>query len=86
MANIASALKNIRSSETKRQRNRYQHKSTKTLLKKIYQENQYTPELQTKVQEAYGMLDKLAKRNIIHVNKSARKKSQLARYVNTLKK
>jgi len=31
-----------------------------------------------------SMLDKLAKRNIIHVNKAANLKSKLSRYVNKL--
>ena len=31
-----------------------------------------------------GMLDKLAKRNIIHKNAAANKKSSLAKYVNSL--
>jgi small subunit ribosomal protein S20 len=35
MANHKSALKRIRNSETKRLRNRYQHKTTRNAIKKL---------------------------------------------------
>ena len=35
MANHKSALKRIRSNETKRLRNRYQHKTTRNAIKKL---------------------------------------------------
>ena len=35
MANHKSALKRIRSSETKRLRNKYQHKTTRNAIKKL---------------------------------------------------
>ena len=38
MANHKSALKRIRSSETKKLRNKYQHKSTKSFVKKLEME------------------------------------------------
>ena len=38
MANHKSAIKRIRSSETKKLRNKYQHKSTRTVIKKLEQE------------------------------------------------
>ena len=36
MANHKSAIKRIRSDETKKLRNRYQHKTTRTALKKFF--------------------------------------------------
>lgn len=81
MANHKSALKRIRSNEAKRLRNRYQHKSTRTLIKKLRltTEKSVVIELFKQVSSA---LDKLAKKNIIHKNKAANQKSKLAKLVN----
>lgn len=85
MANVASARKRMRSSEKKRARNRYQHKTTKTGIKKILGATEKTEVLVTELNRVKSLLDKLAKRRIIHPNKSARKKSQIALHVNSLK-
>ena len=85
MANVASAIKRIRSSEKRRLRNRYQHKTTKTAIKKILKATERNEALVAEVNRVKSMLDKLAKRRIIHPNKSARKKSQVAHHVNALK-
>jgi small subunit ribosomal protein S20 len=83
MANHKSALKRIRSNEAKRLRNRYQAKTTRTFIKKLRQttEKEAAQELYKKVA---SMLDKLAKKNIIHKNKAANNKSKLAKLVNSL--
>jgi len=83
MANHKSALKRIRSNEAKRLRNRYQAKTTRTFIKKLRQttEKEAAQELYRKVS---SMLDKLAKKNIIHKNKAANNKSKLAKVVNAL--
>ena len=81
MANHKSALKRIRSNEAKRLRNRYQHKSTRTLIKKL----RLTTEKSVVVElfkQVSSSLDKLAKKNIIHKNKAANQKSKLAKLVN----
>jgi small subunit ribosomal protein S20 len=41
-------------------------------------------EAELKLPTVFGMLDKLAKRNIIHKNKASNLKSSLAIYVNKL--
>ena len=82
MANHASALKRIRSNEKKRQRNRYQHKTAKTLVKKFLKIDDREV-AQQKLGEVISMLDKLAKKKIIHPNKSGRKKAQVARHLNS---
>lgn len=81
MANHKSALKRIRSNEAKRLRNRYQHKSTRTLIKKLRltTDKSLVIELYKQVSSS---LDKLAKKNIIHKNKAANQKSKLAKLVN----
>ncbi|MEM8895562.1 MAG: 30S ribosomal protein S20 [Bacteroidota bacterium] len=83
MANHKSALKRIRSSETKRLRNRYQHKTTRTFIKRL-KETSNKAEAEELYKKVAGMIDKLAKNNIIHKNKAANQKSKLAKHVNSL--
>ena len=84
MANHKSAIKRIRSSETKKLRNKYQHKSTRTFIKKLELETKKT-EASKKLQVAVSMIDKLSKNNIIHKNKASHLKSKLTKKVNSLK-
>ena len=84
MANHKSAIKRIRQSEKRRLFNKYYHKTARNAVRKL--------KLLTSKKEAeklflhvVAMLDKLAKRNIIHKNKSANLKSKLAKHINTLK-
>jgi small subunit ribosomal protein S20 len=83
MANHKSSIKRIRANEAKRLRNRYQHKSTRTLIKKLRTttEKSVVVDLFKQVSSA---LDKLAKKNIIHKNKAANQKSKLAKLVNKI--
>ena len=83
MANHKSALKRIRSSETKRLRNKYQHKTARNAIKKLrsLEDAKEAAELYPSVA---SMIDKLAKKNIIHNNKAANLKSKLQKYVTSL--
>ena len=83
MANHKSALKRIRSSESKRLRNRYQAKTTRTFVKRLKQTTD-KKEAEALLKKVSSMLDKLAKRNIIHKNKAANNKSKLTKMVNNL--
>jgi len=83
MANHKSALKRIRSNETKRLRNKYQHKTTRTFMKKL-QTSTDKAESQELLKKVTAMLDKLAKKNIIHKNKAANLKSGLTKKVATM--
>jgi len=83
MANHKSAEKRIRANETKRVRNRYQNKSTRTQIKKL-EATTTKAEAQTLLNEVSAMIDKLAKNNIIHWKKAANQKSRLAKQVNAL--
>lgn len=83
MANHKSALKRIRSNETKRLRNRYQHKTTRNAMKS-FKEIEDKKEAEKMVPSLMSMIDKLAKKNIIHSNKAANLKSNVARHVATL--
>ncbi|MBZ9728851.1 30S ribosomal protein S20 [Salegentibacter sp. JZCK2] len=82
MANHKSALKRIRSNETKRLRNRYQHKTTRNAIKKLKESEK--KEAEALLPSVISMVDKLAKKNIIHDNKAANLKSQLTKHVATL--
>ncbi len=80
MANHKSAIKRNRRNETARLRNRYQHKTARNAIKRLHNaENKEAAE--ALLPTVVGMVDKLAKRNIIHNNKAARLKSQLMRKV-----
>lgn len=83
MANHKSALKRIRSNEAKRLRNRYQHKTARTFIKKL-RETTDKAEAETLLKEVVSMVDKLAKNNIIHNNKAANLKSSLTKKVSAL--
>ncbi|MEL6560863.1 MAG: 30S ribosomal protein S20 [Bacteroidota bacterium] len=83
MANHKSALKRIRSNEAKRLRNRYQHKTTRTYIKRLLALTDKS-EAEKMFSEVSGMIDKLAKNNIIHKNKAANQKSKLAKKVAAL--
>lgn len=83
MANHKSALKRIRSNEAKRLRNRYQHKSTRTAIRKLRATTDKS-EATELFKSVSSMLDKLARKNVIHKNKAANVKSGLALYVNAL--
>lgn len=83
MANIKSAKKRIRNSEAKQERNKYQHKTARTVLKKV-KESTSKKEAGELLDKATSMLDKLAKKGVIHKNKAANLKSKLTRKVNTI--
>lgn len=83
MANHKSALKRIRSNEAKRVRNKYQHKSARTILKKLRNTTD-KKEATEMLPTVTGILDKLAKKNIIHKNKAANLKSQISKHVASL--
>lgn len=83
MANHKSAEKKIRSSEKKRVLNRYQNKSTRTFIKRL-KETEVKADAEKLLLEVTAMIDKLAKKNIIHWKKAANQKSKLTKHVNSL--
>jgi small subunit ribosomal protein S20 len=83
MANHKSALKRIRSNEKRRVLNRYQHKTTRNAIKKLEETNDKKA-AEALLQEVKSMIDKLAKKNIIHKNKAGNLKSKLTKRVNSL--
>ncbi len=83
MAHHKSALKRIRQDEKKRVHNRYYAKTTRNAIKALRNASDKT-EADKLFPEVVAMIDKLAKRNIIHKNKASNLKSKLAIQVNSL--
>ena len=83
MANHKSAIKRIRSNESKRLRNKYQHKTARNAVRNL-RESTNKKEATKNLPLVFAMLDKLVKKNIIHKNKAANIKSSLQIKVNTL--
>jgi small subunit ribosomal protein S20 len=83
MANHKSALKRIRRNEAVRLRNRYQHKSARSAIKRLRAE-ETKKDAEALLPSVVSMIDRLAKRNIIHDNKAANLKSKLAKHVAAL--
>jgi len=83
MANHKSALKRIRSNEAKRLRNRYQHKTTRNAMKKLL-ETSAKADAEKMFPLVVSMIDKLAKKNVIHNNKASNLKSNMAKHVASL--
>ncbi|MCE1166536.1 MAG: 30S ribosomal protein S20 [Sphingobacteriia bacterium] len=83
MANHKSALKRIRSNEKRRLRNRYHARTMRNAIRKFRSLEEKT-EAVAQLPKVVSLLDKLAKRAIIHKNKASNLKSKLMRRVNTL--
>ena len=83
MANHKATKKDARQSLKRRERNRYYGKTTRNAIRemlKITEKGAAQEQLPTVI----SMIDKLAKRNVIHKNKANNLKSQLAKKVSTL--
>ena len=80
MANSKSATKRIRQSERALERNRAQRSRLKTALKRVMT-SQDAETATDAYRQAAALLDRFASRNLLHRNKAARKKSQLAKLV-----
>ncbi len=83
MAHHKSALKRIRQTETKRIHNKYYTKTARNAVKKLRSVTSKEEALQL-LPQVSAMLDKLAKRNMIHDNKASNLKSSLTKHVNSL--
>jgi len=83
MANHPSAKKRIRQSENKRLRNKYYAKTTRNAIKKL-RNIKGKKEAEKMYSKVASMIDKLARRNIIHSNKAGNLKSKLGKHVNNL--
>ena len=84
MANHKSAIKRIRSNDAKRTENRYYAKTTRTAVKQLRTATT-KKEAEALLPKVSSMLDKLAKKNVIHKNKAGNMKSKLTKKVASLK-
>ncbi len=83
MANHKSSVKRIRQTQTKRLRNRYYAKTARNAVKVLRNTTEKASALEL-YKKVSSMLDKLAKKNVIHKNKAGNLKSKLALHVNKL--
>ena len=86
MANHKSALKRVKQSELRRQRNRSRKTQMKNAIKKL-EEAMVSKNPETaaeRLKEAIAVIDRTASNGVIHKNKASRKISRLTVKVNAL--
>ena len=84
MANHKSALKAARQAETRKEDNKYFARTMRNSLKKIRKTTEKA-EAEKMLPELNAMLDKLAKKNVIHKNKASNLKSSITKHAQSLK-
>jgi len=80
MANHKSTLKRIRSDKSKALINKYQHKTTRNAIRRL-RALEDKKEAEALFPSVVSMIDKIAKKNIIHKKKAANLKSGLAAHI-----
>lgn len=83
MANHKATKKDVRQAEKRRDRNRYYGKTTRNAIRDLRNLGEKKA-VDEKMPDVAAMIDKLAKRGIIHKNKAANLKSKLAKRANKL--
>ncbi len=83
MANHKATKKDVRQSATRRDHNRYYGKTTRNAIRDI-QLITVAKEAGEQLPAVSSMIDKLAKRGIIHKNKAANLKSKLTKKINAI--
>ncbi len=84
MANHKSSEKRIRQTKTKNESNKYYAKTMRNALKNL-RSTTTRQEADAIAPKLNSLLDKLAKRNIIHGNKASNLKSSVQKHVDSLK-
>lgn len=77
MANHSATKKDVRQSAKRRERNKYYGKTTRNAIRDLKAAND--TDAAKKLPEVISMIDKLAKKGVIHKNKAANLKSKLAK-------
>lgn len=85
MANHSATKKDMRQAAKRRERNRYYGKTTRNAIRDLRALTSQK-EADGQLVEVASMVDKLAKKGLIHKNKAANLKSKLAKKVNSLAK
>ena len=78
MANHKATKKDVRQSEKRRERNRYYGKTTRNAIRTLLANSEKAVS-QEELSKVVSMIDKLAKRNVIHKNKAGNLKSGLVK-------
>jgi small subunit ribosomal protein S20 len=78
MANHSATKKDVRQATKRRERNRYYGKTTRNAIREL-KANTEKKVYDEQLPAVASMIDKLAKRGIIHKNKAANLKSKLAK-------
>jgi small subunit ribosomal protein S20 len=83
MANHKSSEKRIRQIEVRKENNKYYAKTTRNALKTL-RSTSSKEEAAVLLPKLTSMLDKLAKKNIIHKKKASNLKSSIVKHVSSL--
>lgn len=83
MANHKATRKDVRQSEKRRDHNRYYGKTTRNAIRNLLALSD-KKSAQDELSKVVSMIDKLAKRNIIHKNKASNLKSGIVKKVNSI--
>lgn len=83
MANHKATKKDIRQAEKRRDRNRYYGKTTRNAIRRLLAITEKT-QADEQLPKVISMIDKLAKRNVIHKNKASNLKSGIAKRLQKL--
>ena len=83
MANHKATRKDVRQSEKRRDRNRYYGKTTRNAIRNLLASADKS-EATEGLNKVISMIDKLAKRNVIHKNKAGNLKSGIVKRVNAM--
>lgn len=85
MANHPSSVKRNKQSQKRKVDNKYYSKTTRNVIKKL-RATKEVKEATEMFPKTISMIDKLAKKNIIHKKKASNLKSKLAKQLNKLSK
>lgn len=82
MANHQATKKDVRQAAKRRERNKYYGKTTRNAIRDL-KDTKDAGEAAKQLPDVISMIDKLAKKGIIHKNKASNLKSKLARRAKT---
>lgn len=85
MAHHKSSIKRIRQEKKRREENRYHGKTTRNAMRDLMKETD-SGNIKKALPEVVSLIDKLAKKGVIHKNKAANLKSNVMRHAKAVSK
>lgn len=85
MANHKATKKSSRKNEQRKLHNRYYKKTARNAVKQIIDKETDVQACEQSIPKVVSLVDKLARKNVIHKNKAANIKRKLAKKLNALK-